>query len=703
MSACQIIDHAAPRPYRRPRRSLIRRILGVALLLSAFAPLHRWLDPERTGPAGRATRASAEAAWNVGLFGSITVVGLAFVLWRMLGDMGLRRRAAPWFEALARPRSGAFAVGVGLLALTLSTSIALWVFRGLPTSVDEMAQLAHAAALRSGSLGLPIEASPASWLIQNGWSTGSGWVSIYPPLHTALLAGGLAVGAAWLVGPLAIGLGTALTASALDAHLDDRRIARSASLLLALCPFWLLLGSTHLSHATAGAGAAAVLWTVQRATRGGWGWAVAAGAATGAFVSARPLTGLAVSAALFAAFWLPELATRGLATRGQTGRWVAGRSAAVILGGTPFAFLLLGFNQTLFGSVGTLGYSAAFGPSHGLGFHVDPWGNQYGIVEAFAYTAADLSQLGAHLFESPLPATLLIGVAALLGRLPARAAPYLAWIAAAIGANALYWHHGVHMGPRMLFETAPAWVVLMAWAASALMERSADADPAHSSPLAGISSWSVALGIVGAALLAPPFVMAQRMPESAVAQATLPVVPSDAPALVFVHGSWSSRVSARLAERGMRRDTLETALRRNDLCQVDGFARAEPGSGRALDLAPLPGSPTHLVERQLSQGNTIRVDPTLPPTPSCAREARADRLGVVELEPLLWQAGPGISADILIARDMGPVLNARVIDATGRTPWLYGDLNGSMRVLEYAEGMELLWGGATLRPQDPGD
>ena len=104
--------------------------------------------------------------------------------------------------------------------------------------------------------------------------------------------------------------------------------------------------------------------------------------------------------------------------------------------GTPFAILLFWWNHRLFGNPLTFGYSAAFGPAHGLGLHTDPWGNVYGAIEALAYTGADLTQLGMHLIESPLPVIAVIGAALMIW--PGRGAPVvlLWWTLAAVAASA---------------------------------------------------------------------------------------------------------------------------------------------------------------------------------------------------------------------------------------------------------------------------
>ena len=248
---------------------MIARVAGVLLAVLTLAPLHRLLVPERAGPAGEATRATAEAAWSSTLFGTAFVLAVAVVLARAFGAEAPRRAGRMVMDRLAAVPDARWPWMTGILALVLSSTLARLVFRGLPTSVDEMTQLAHAAALAGGSPALPLDGSAASWIVQNGIATPVGWASIYAPGHTLLLAAGLALGAAWLVGPLSVGVATGLFAAAVDRVIPERGAGRAASLLLAVSPYWLLLGSTHLSHASAAAWCTAVFYAAARARDGG--------------------------------------------------------------------------------------------------------------------------------------------------------------------------------------------------------------------------------------------------------------------------------------------------------------------------------------------------------------------------------------------------------------------------------------------------
>jgi hypothetical protein len=669
--------------------SYLRRILGAALLLTVYVPLHRLLDPARTGPAGVATRTAAEAAWTLGVSGTLIVLTFAWVCVRMV-PAGRIPRA--WGESAVRwvgtPPAPTFAICLGFLATALAGLVAVTVHGGAPTTVDEMAQLLHASAIASGRMTIPLQGPAAAWMIQNGIAVDGGWASIYPPVHTLLLAGGLKSGLAWLVGPIAIGVATAATVSAGE-RLLGVATARFAGLLLVVSPFWLLLGSTHLSHATAAAGLALVVWTGVRATDGGLIWAVAAGAAVGFAVATRPWVGLVCATAILVTLWWPKRSGGG-----TPGPVALRRGIALLVGGAPFAGLLFWWNSRLFGDPLRLGYSAAFGPSHGLGLRVDPWGNFYGAVEAVAYTGSDLAALALRMFESPIPSLAVVGAVLLVRPLPRGVAVFAAWAAAAVVADAAYWHHGIHMGPRMLFEGVPAWVALFAASGAVVFRPGSSRLAGWSLGIALIASWPLSLG-------------AARLAHVPTTFAELPDPPSES-AIVFVHGTWSSRIAARLAATNMRRDSIETALRRNDVCAVDRYARWRSGEVRVgpephLDFEALPGSPARLETRALSPGNLVRVEPGAPVSTTCMREARADRLGVMELELLAWRAPPLPSESVVFARDLGPAGNLATLDAVDRPAFMYLDRTPEAEpvLLSYAEGMELLWGGAAGEASTP--
>jgi hypothetical protein len=258
----------------------------------------------------------------------------------------------------------------------------------------------------------------------------------------------------------------------------------------------------------------------------------------------------------------------------------------------------------------------------------------------------------------------------------------------------------------MLYEAAPAWIALTVLAAVGLgLPRGTlappTADEAAEEPGAAMGTlvafsrvatmlclgWALAVGI-------PERLGSWVLPPSA----PLPAVDRE-PALVFVHGSWAGREAARLEASGMRRDSVGTALRRNDLCRVHEYAVARRAGLPLppLDLTALPGSPPSLATVEVSPGNRARVDPTQRLTPDCTREARSDGAGTIELAPVLAVAAVyRADAPVIWVRDLGPAENEAALRAfPDRTPWVW--IGDSEEVVPYADGIDRLWG--TLRTE----
>ena len=686
--------------------TLARRVLGALLVAAALLPLHRLLDPARGGPAAAATREIGDALAPMAGWGTVLSLAVAVVLALLVPAGALRRALRAARPRLRRPAPGTWAVAAGTVALAAGLAVALLVLRGTPTLLDEMVQLLHARGLASGRVALALPPPEAARVVQNGVITPAGWVSVYPPGHTVLLALGLAAGVPWVVGPVLLGVTAAASALAFLRLLPERpATARLAGAAVAASPFLAGLGGGFLSHTAAGALAALALLAALAARDGRAGWAAPAGLAMGALVATRPWTGLTLGAALTAGVWLAE--RRG-------GRWLSPRLALWIAGGLPVAVALGAWNARLFGHPLLLGYDTAFGPAHGLGLHRDPWGNLYGLREAVAYTGFDLAALGVHLLETPVPLVALVGAWLLVApRLPRGSGVLLAWALVPVAANALYWHHGYHMGPRMLYEAAPAWLALGALAVTGLagVDGGGADDPGDWGPgrvdrrrLGDVFLWLGLLMVPAALLLQAPARIASYAPPEAYLEASRPPAPADGePAVVFVHGGWTGRVAARLVEAGMRRDSVETALRRNPLCRVHMYAQARLGGDPAfegalprLDLEPLPGMPAHLRMMETSPGAAVRVEPGAPLHPSCRREMAADRLGVVELAPLLWRTAlPGEAGGVLLARDLGPEANRRFREGIPeRRAWMWvpPGPGEAPALLPYEEAERMLWG-----------
>jgi hypothetical protein len=193
--------------------------------------------------------------------------------------------------------------------------------------------------------------------------------------------------------------------------------------------------------------------------------------------------------------------------------------------------------------------------------------------------------------------------------------------------------------------------------------------------------------------------------EAEVAAVRPPPAPSE-DAIVFVHGSAARRATARLQALGVRGDSIESAIRRNDLCElaawIDVRRGVRPGPAPEIDFAPRPGSPPRVVPVETGPGVFARVRADVDGVPVVSVACRTDvlgpdRVGTLELDPLLWaveREGAIEGRAPLWARDLGPRDNARLIDAfSGRPAWvLVPDEEGVPRYEPYDAAMTRIWG-----------
>lgn len=697
-----------------------RRAIGALLVLLVILPVYRLLAGRETGLAGTATVALADDAFGLLWSGFAVVLIPAVLCMRILDPAAFDRRLAAAERAAGALDTGRFALGFAILAATLTVLFTLLVVDGKPNHIDAMSQLVHARYVAAGVMAGPVSPFGAFWHIQNTIVTPAGWVSHYPPGHVVLLAIGLRLGAVWLVGGALVAVTVFFTVLAADRLFPDRPlISRAAGALLALNPFLIGLAGVYMNHVTAAAFTAAGAYFALRARDGHRLWAIPAGAAFGMAFAARPLSGLVVASVLTVGIWCLDRHSRP-----DWVRFFGARMALAFLGSIPPGFAVAAHNAHYFGNPFRFGYDVALGKAVRLGFHRDPWGNLYGPIEAIAYTSSDLVGLSLRLLESPLPVVVLAGAFLLSARrLSGPERVIAAWALTPVLANAFYWHHGILMGPRMLNEVTPAWILFTLVAIAGLYRSFPARFPAASgtfAPRIGLAALVSASLLFGWIYLLPQTVQVYGTGFAAASRIRPPV--TDSPSLVFVHGAWTSRIVARLAAHGMPFDSIETAVRQNPTCALHRFTDAYVALPRGSVPHPVPDldfepRASDLPPRiETVEGNYFRALPGEVLSGDCLHEARADLHGIIDVSPFIWQGDlPGLETrGAMYVRDMGPVMNARLIESMpNREPvaFIRREPDADPELVPYDEAMALLWAGAPPAPgpsarpgaQHPGD
>jgi hypothetical protein len=259
------------------------------------------------------------------------------------------------------------------------------------------------------------------------------------------------------------------------------------------------------------------------------------------------------------------------------------------------------------------------------------------------------------------------------------------------------------MGPRMLLEAAPGWMMVTTVGGVELVSRilpSGRQLNGRISLRSGVAGGLAFALLVSVLVLTPQRVRSYAVDDSTLAQMEPPRV--DHASLVFVHGAWIGRVGMRLAAGGVALDTVETLLRQNPTCFLHTLTEdlTSPDAQRRsralarLDVAPRSGGLPPQME--IAPGNRIRALPGERLTEDCLREARSDGNGILDIAPLIWQGDlPGVPGEgPLFVRDLGPEANARLIAAMPeRTPYVYykpaTEVDASL--VPYSRGIKLLW------------
>ncbi|HLK12982.1 MAG TPA: hypothetical protein VKW76_16525 [Candidatus Binatia bacterium] len=628
-----------------PRASRADVALGALLIawgLGGLLPLGLW-----AGMADRTYYADAWGMWWRTLLLAALVAGLL-----LLATEG---RAAAFGRRLlgriARVPPTRFVVLLGAVAALESATVAAWCFARAPQTIDGWVQHFQARVFLSGRLTAPAPPSVGHFLTMHMLITPHGWFAQYPPVHPALLALGMALGAGWLVTPV---LGGLLPAAVyhLGAASGDARVGRVAAGLAVLSPFVVAMDASAMNAVPAALCVATGLAAVPRAAAGSARAAALFGLAAGLLFGIRPLDAVLL-AAVGGLGLLPALRTR---------RWRA--LAAAVATGLAAAVPTLLFNGATTGSPFTFAYSELWGTGLRLGLDHDvPWGQPLTLLRAIGNTSLDAHQLDVYLLEWPLPVTALIaaGVWCARGHLGPGIRPAAGYLLALVGTLFFYFHRDTLYGPRLLFSAVPAVLVLVGWALVGL------ADLRRTLPWRGLVTGDVAIGgLVVTAILAATLLAPKRLASYSIATTGLAARPDVEAAGAGIHHAvvilpdgFGSRLIARMWDLGVpMRDTprLYKAINACDLATLLDTAERDGVRGPALLArleAALPTADVGKYAPGVTDDPMLRLPSTGGFDPACVEELERDREGTMQFAAFVYLDAPALDGDVVWARAMG--------------------------------------------------
>jgi hypothetical protein len=639
--------------------SLLTRLAGAVLFVVPLVPILAIFGP--TLGAGALVPPSE---W---LLGILVFAAAAWVVALLLSSRAdTVYGALAWLSRRISPR-GALLGGLTALAGIL-TSVGWLAFRHRPHLVDSIAQMFQARAFAAGTVKVPAFEPAAFFALPHVILDPAGWYAQYPPGHAALLAVGVKAGAAWIV-PVLLSLGTFALLVLLTRRIFGRDEARVTALLLLACPFFWVMGASLMNHVSALFFVALFLYAFARWESEGLRWwiALAAAALGGVFLS-RPWDAITIGAP-FAFLGL------GIAYRRRD---VAGP----LVGAVTFlaiASLYLAFNAATTGDPFVPGYITLWGESHGLGFHVSPWGEAHTPWTGLRNELIDLALLDVFLFEWPIPALWPAALFLLAGREVGRwDRRLMVGLLAFPIAYFFYWHRDAFLGPRFLYPSVAFAVPLTARAVVVGVRRLRGRRFGLPGLFKPADGGLCVLALAGLCLVyATGYSIPQRMRVYASGLRSMKVDLLAAAreagidrGIVFVATSWGDRMLARLYGAGVSADLVEQVYRHADHCELAGVIDRADG---------LPASRLEAALRDLMRGPaaprlgggingdvTLRLVPGRPLAPACIEEIEYDRRGFTIYPPHVLANDMPVGDALVIVRD----LRARNGELTARHPGL---------------------------------
>ncbi len=383
------------------------------------------------------------------------------------------------------------AVIAALWTLAVTLVLVVVVYQRIPHVPDEIVYVLQARYFAAGQIALPPPPVAPAFDVDLMYLDDVRWFSPVPPGWPALLAIGAAARIPWIVDPILAALAV-LIAHAVLREIYPPRVARGATVLLALSPWLLFLGMSFMTHvATLVFSLAAALGVARARRTGSWLPTLLGGLAVGVVSLIRPLEGLAV--ALVLGLW-------SLGARGRRFRLVP--SVALVVGTVVAAALVRPYNAALTGSASRFpimmyvnryyapgANDLGFGANRGLGWGaLDPFPG-HGALDVIVNALLNTFTINVELFGW---ATGSLGVVLVWLALKGKSRGDL-WMLAAIfvvaGIHSFYWFSG---GPdfagRYWFLTI---VPLCALTASGIRRMATDAGPARARISLGVVALSV--------------------------------------------------------------------------------------------------------------------------------------------------------------------------------------------------------------------
>ncbi|RKU12977.1 hypothetical protein C6501_10050 [Candidatus Poribacteria bacterium] len=360
------------------------------------------------------------------------------------------RTIGSWiFQWIHNIPSYLFIIGVVTGSVLICSIISWHIFDGVPGTFDGCLYMFQARLFAHGMLSAEIPPEPQFFenlhiILSDKWYTQ------FPPGFPAVLALGVLLRVPWLVNPI-LGALTIVGIYLIANELYGNRTAKLSALLACTSSFFLFMSSEFLAHTSTlffiTIAFLSFVWMVKK--KHPLLSAMVCGTALGIALLCRPYT---------TAWFCVYLGIAAIVMRKQLSiRHILIGAIPLIAAGLAF----LAYNAATTGHPLLFGYIASHGKEHLPGFHQDPWMEKpHTIIQGVKYLIGNLNGLNYYLFEWPVPSLFFVALYLAFGKKETWDWMLVGWLSSLFVGHVFYFFNEFHLGPRFVYETLPAAILL---------------------------------------------------------------------------------------------------------------------------------------------------------------------------------------------------------------------------------------------------
>ena len=353
------------------------------------------------------------------------------------------------FRWMHNLRQRFFIISVFISCILICSFISWQVFNGVPGFIDSCIYMFQARLFAGGTLSAPLPPDPEFFGITNVILSKK-WYTIYPPGYPAILGLGVLFRLTWLVNPL-LGALTIVCIYLLAKELYGDNTAKLSAILACASSFFLFMSSAFTAHPSTlffvTLAFLCFVWMIKK--KRPLLSAVVCGICIGIALLCRPYTTtwICLPMGVGAIVMRKELSLRH-----------------ILIGAIPIfmaCLVYLAYNYATTGHPLLFGYIERYGKMHYPGFHKDVWSHHFHTVtQGMKYIFGYLNALSYYLFEWPMSSLFFACFFLAYGKKKFWEWLLVGWIGALFVGHSFYFFNKLDFGPRFIYESLPALILL---------------------------------------------------------------------------------------------------------------------------------------------------------------------------------------------------------------------------------------------------